>query len=40
MRGVINYLPVIVGGSLGAKIFVFYVCVCVWVFGGDKRSAN
>ena len=24
----------IVGGSLGAKIFVFYVCVCVWVFGG------
>ena len=26
----------IVGGSLGAKIFVFYVCVCVCGFGGDE----
>ena len=36
MRGVFSKLPVIVGGSLGAKIFVFYVCVHVCCFGGGE----
>ena len=32
----LRFLSVIVGGSLGEKIFVFYVCVHVCCFGGDK----